>query len=260
MSGSHPKLSIITVCFNSAKTIEHTIKSVISQGYDALEYIIVDGGSTDGTLEIIKKYSSHISQWISEKDEGISDAFNKGIRLATGEIVGIINSDDRYIDGAFKALISAYDESVDIYRGNIILWNMETGGQVREAPTIGMPLSGWKINVCHQGVFIRKDAYERYGLFDTVLKYNMDLDLLLRFEHAGARSKYIDYDMAYFTMSGITFSGFTREQREEMESIIRKNGGSTLDIWRYRMIKYTKMFLKKMIGIDRVLRIKNKVL
>lgn len=260
MNGSHPGLSIITVCFNSAKTIEHTIKSVISQGYDELEYIVVDGGSTDGTLEIIKKYSDHISQWVSEKDEGISDAFNKGIKLATGEIIGIINSDDRYIDGAIKALISDYDESIDIYRGNIILWNMETGNQVREVPTIGIPLSGWKSNVCHQGVFIRKDAYERYGFFDIALRYNMDLDLLLRFEHAGARSRYIDYDMAYFTMSGITFSGSTREQRAEMESIIRKNGGSDLDIWRYRMIKYTKMILKKMIGIDRVLRIKNKVL
>lgn len=260
MRGFRPKLSIVTVCFNSAKTIEHTIKSVISQGYDDLEYIIVDGGSTDGTLEIIKKYNDHITQWLSEKDDGISDAFNKGIKLATGELVGIINSDDRYIDGAFKALTDVYDESIDIYRGNIILWNMETGRQVREVPTIGMPLTGWKINVCHQGVFIRKDAYEKYGFFDVALKYNMDLDLLWRFEHAGAKTRYIDFDMAYFTMSGITFSGFTREQREEMEGIIRKNGGSGRDVWKYRMIKYTKMAFKKMIGIDRVLRIKNKIL
>ena len=260
MSKYHPKLSIVTVCLNSVKTLERTIESVLNQDYKNIEYIVIDGGSTDGTLEIIKKYSNYITLWISEKDNGISDAFNKGIKFATGEIVGIINSDDCYREGAFKKLINAYDENIDIYRGNIIFWNTKTGNQVSEVPTIGMPLSGWKINVCHQGVFICRKAYEKYGLFDTDLKYNMDFDLLLRFEHAGAKSKYIDYDMAYFTMSGVTFSGFTKEQRLEMEGVIRKNGGNSLDVWKYRIIKYTKISLKKVIGIDRVLRMKNRVL
>lgn len=254
-----PKLSIITVCFNSASTIEQTIQSVISQNYENVEYIIVDGGSTDGTLDIIRKYESQISRWVSEKDRGISDAFNKGIRLATGEIIGIINSDDCYTEGAFHALAGAYDESVDIYRGRIIFWNLETGSKVSEAPTIGMPYCGWRVNVCHQGVFIRRDAYERYGFFDIKLKYNMDFDLLLRFEHAGAVSKLVDYDMACFTMSGVTFSGFNREQRLEMETVIRRNGGTAFDIWKYRAIKYMKLMVKKTLGIDKVLRIKNKV-
>lgn len=258
MQEQSPKISIITVCYNSEKTLEQTIKSVLKQKYGNLEYIIIDGGSTDGTVDIIKKYENSITRWISEKDDGISDAFNKGIRMATGEIVGIINSDDSYCEGAFDKLASEYDKNVDIYRGAIILWNLETGSKVSETPTINMPLTGWKVNVCHQGVFIRRDAYERFGLFDVSLRYNMDFDLLLRFEHAGAKSKKIDYEMAYFTMSGITFSGFTRQQRIEMENIIKKNGGNNIDIWRYRVIKYIKIIVKKTIGIDQVLRIKNK--
>ena len=259
MNVENPKLSIITVCFNSEKTIERTIESVIDQKYDNLEYIIVDGGSTDGTIDIIKKHEDYISKWISEPDKGISDAFNKGIKMATGELVGIINSDDCYTPGAFKKLIDAYEKDIDIYRGRIILWNTETGSRVSEAPTIGMPLTGLRVNVCHQGVFVRKDAYERYGLFDVSFKYNMDFDLLLRFEHKGAKSKFVDYDMAYFTMSGVTFSGFDKDQRQEMENIIRKNGGTGADVWKYRIIKYTKLFLKRVIGIDRILRMKNSV-
>ena len=258
MRVAYPKLSIITVCYNSEKTLERTIRSVIDQNYENLEYIIVDGGSKDRTVDIIKKYDKHISRWISEPDKGISDAFNKGIRMATGEIIGIINSDDCYTKGAFDKLADAYDEKTEIYRGKIILWNTETGSKVSEAPTINMPYTGWKVNVCRQGVFVRRDAYDRYGIFDVSLKFNMDFDLLLRFERSGAKSKYIDYDMAYFTMSGVTFSGFNKSQRQEMERIIRQNGGKELDVWKYRIIKYIKMFVKKVIGIDRVLRMKNR--
>lgn len=257
MPESKPKISIITVCFNSEKTIERTIQSVINQNYDNLEYIIVDGGSIDQTIEVIKKYEKHIDKWISEPDKGISDAFNKGIKMSSGEIIGIINSDDCYTEGAITKIAEEYDKEIDIYRGRIILWNTETGNRVSETPTIGLPLSGLITNVCHQGVFIRKDAYERYGIFDVSLKYNMDFDLLLRFEHAGAKSKLVNHDLAYFTMSGITFSGFNKNQREEMERIIRNNGGKNTDIWKYRVIKYSKILIKKVFGIDTVLRIKN---
>ena len=95
-----PKISIITITFNSEKTLEETIESVLSQNYPNLEYLIIDGGSSDGTLEIVKRYKDKIDFVISEPDRGISDAFNKGIRYATGEIVGIINSDDLLLPDA----------------------------------------------------------------------------------------------------------------------------------------------------------------
>lgn len=103
------KVSVITVCYNSANTIEKTIKSVISQDYGDIEYIIIDGGSNDGTLDIIDKYKDKISILISEPDKGIYDAMNKGIRIASGEIVGMINSDDWYgpytVGAAARAMI-----------------------------------------------------------------------------------------------------------------------------------------------------------
>ena len=103
------KVSIITVCYNSAKTIEHTIKSVAGQDYGNIEYIIIDGGSTDGTLDIIDRYKDKISVLVSEPDEGIYDAMNKGISIASGELIGMINSDDWYgpytVSAAVRAMI-----------------------------------------------------------------------------------------------------------------------------------------------------------
>ena len=118
-----PKISIITITFNSEKTLEETIESVLSQNYPNLEYLIIDGGSSDGTLEIVKRYKDKIDFVISEPDRGISDAFNKGIRYATGEIVGIINSDDLLLPDALHKVAENYDSNVGVYRGNTVIWN-----------------------------------------------------------------------------------------------------------------------------------------
>lgn len=252
-----PKISIITISFNSENTIERTIKSVINQKYDNLEYIVIDGGSSDNTVNIIKEYSDHITKWVSEKDEGISDAFNKGICFATGEIIGIINSDDGLEPGALNMLASRYEPDVDVYRGNIFFWNEETNKKIRETPSMKFNYSGLGLRFCHQGTFVSRKAYKSYGVFNKDYKYNMDYDLLIRFQNHGAKFKYIDFDMAYFTMKGITFSEFTKSQREEWEKIIVTNGGTTLDILKYRIVKYSKMAVKKLINIDTLLRIKN---
>ena len=253
----YPKISIITISYNSEKTIERTIKSVIDQHYDKLEYIIVDGGSKDSTVDIIKKYDQYISKWISEKDHGISDAFNKGIKMASGEIIGIINSDDGYLPNAFNKLARHYDSKVDVYKGNIIFWNEKTGKRIREKPSKKMRYSGIGLRLCHQGTFVRKDAYERFGVFDEKLRYNMDLDLLFRFERNGAQFKFVDEDLAYFTMEGVTFEQTTEKQMDEMKAIIVKNGGNAFDILTYSVVKRIKMFIKETVGIDRVLYFKN---
>ena len=118
-----PKISIVTITFNSENTVEETIKSVISQDYSNLEYIIIDGASTDRTLEVVNKYRDRIARIVSEPDKGISDAFNKGIRYATGDVIGIINSDDILLPGALQAVAAAYEEGVGVYRGNICTGN-----------------------------------------------------------------------------------------------------------------------------------------
>ena len=101
------KISIVTVCYNSAATIERAIQSVLSQSYPDVEYIVIDGGSADGTVDIIKKYQSKIAHFVSEKDGGIYDAMNKGIALATGDVVGILNSDDRYANDNVLSVVRA---------------------------------------------------------------------------------------------------------------------------------------------------------
>ncbi|MGY5815378.1 glycosyltransferase [Vibrio cincinnatiensis] len=107
------KVSIITVCYNSEKTIEDTIRSVVSQDYDDIEYIIVDGGSTDHTHDIVTKYSDNIDIYLSEKDDGLYDAMNKGIKLASGGLVGILNSDDVLADRSIIARVVEAAKNVD---------------------------------------------------------------------------------------------------------------------------------------------------
>ena len=253
----NPKISIITISYNSAKTIERAILSVLNQGYDNLEYIIVDGGSEDGTTEIINKYNKKIAKWVSEPDKGISDAFNKGISFATGDIIGIINSDDGLEPGALEVIGREYDKNTDVYRGNIIFWNEDTNCKTREVPSMKFSYSGLGLRCCHQSTFITKEAYQKYGIYNTAYKYNMDFDLLLRFQNQGAKFKYLNYDIAYFTMGGITFSKTNKDQMLEMEDIIISNGGKKGDVLAYRIVKSIKNFVKKIIKIDWVLRIKN---
>ena len=115
------KVSMITICYNAEKTIAKTIESVLSQDYENLEYIIVDGGSKDHTIDIIKSYENEKIRWISEKDNGISDAFNKGIKMATGDFIGLINADDYLLPHAIANLILACHECTDVLYGNTIV-------------------------------------------------------------------------------------------------------------------------------------------
>ena len=170
MANYIPKVSIITITFNSENTLERAIKTIIDQRYENLEYIIVDGGSKDGTLDIINKYSNYISKWISEPDKGIADAFNKGIGLATGDVIGIINSDDGLEAGALIALAENYNPAIDVYKGNIFFWNEDSNKKIREVPSMHSSYSGWKLRLCHQGTFVTKKSYEKYGVFDINLK------------------------------------------------------------------------------------------
>ena len=180
------KVSIITIAKNSEKTIEDALRSVADQSYPDIEYIVIDGGSTDGTVDIIDRYRDKIAKVVSEKDGGIFEAFNKGIGMATGDIVGILNSDDMYADSSVidnvmeKFQSSAVDtvygdlEYVDTVNTSKVLryWN---AGEYNRSKF----KAGWMPP--HPTLFVRRSLYKKYGAFNTEMKISSDYELILRF-------------------------------------------------------------------------------
>lgn len=253
-----PKISIITISYNAKDTIERTIKSVITQSYANTEYIIVDGGSCDGTISIIEKYRSKVDVLISEPDKGISDAFNKGIRVASGDLIGIVNADDWLEKNALEFISREYDSKVDMYRCNIFLVDEQSGVRIIERPTLYFTVKKAITNVCHQGTFITKTAYMKYGVYDCSLKYKMDWDLLLRFSNYNVKVKYIDKCIANYSLGGLTFrKGDNYEKNRESYYILKKNGANCIDIAIYFSVKLIKYFIKSFISIHTRLVIKN---
>ena len=243
-----PKISIITICYNSEKTLAEAIESVLAQDYPALELIIIDGGSTDGSLDIINRYRQQIAVVVSEKDKGISDAFNKGIHQASGELIGILNSDDIMLPGALHHIAEQYDGATDVYRGNMLLWNADTGLKVIEKPSLRFPRIPFIIHVCHGGTFITREAYRKHGGYDIQMKYMMDLDLLTRFYNQGLRFKHIDAEIEAFRIGGVTNSPL-RAKREEIRYFILKNGGNKIQYYIYYTALWMQDALKRLLNL-----------
>ena len=169
-----PLISIVTVVLNGSDYLEETILSVINQSYDNVEYIVIDGGSTDATIDIIKKYEDMIDYWVSEKDNGIYDAMNKGISLCSGDIVGILNSDDYYVKDAFQIVRSEFEENADLIYCDFNFMKQD----ILSRKSSNHNLLHWTMSVFHPSVFIRKSIYKKYGLFDSSLKISADYKLL----------------------------------------------------------------------------------
>ena len=178
------KISIITVCFNSSKTIEKTLQSVKNQVYNNIEYIVLDGNSTDGTLKIIESYKEIISKYSSEKDNGLYDAMNKGIALATGDIIGILNSDDIFTDNYVLENIAKFHlrNSVDASVGNITQFN-ENGKIVRKYSAKNWHPAKLKVGFMppHPAIFFKRDLFERYGNYKLDFVSGADYELIVRF-------------------------------------------------------------------------------
>lgn len=183
------KISIITVTFNSRKTIRDTIDSVFSQTYEDIEYIVKDGGSKDDTLDICREYEPKFGgrmKIISEPDEGIYDAMNKGIEIATGDIVGILNSDDLLFDNhVISDMVHTFSEyCVDCIYGDLVFVKADNindlvrswlGSQYLK----GVFSKGWA--PAHPTFYVKKECYDRFGLYDTSMKVSADFDLMMRF-------------------------------------------------------------------------------
>jgi len=178
-------ISLITVSFNASNTIADALQSVAEQSYRNIEHIIVDGASADHTMQVVDRFP-HVSRKISEKDEGIYFAMNKGISMATGDVIGILNADDRYADDSvLQRVVDAFqDPAVDAVYGNLVFVDPErTDRIVRRWQSSPHQIQdfyyGWMPP--HPTFFVRKSIYEQYGLFNTRLKSAADYELMLRF-------------------------------------------------------------------------------
>lgn len=211
------KISIITITYNSEATLEETIKSVIAQDYPELEYIIVDGLSQDGTMDIVRRYADNISVVISEKDNGISDAFNKGIRAATGDVIGIINSDDMLMPGALQAVATQMRENTDVLYGKA--YRLYEDGSTREYLPRDLKIFTYKMPLVHPATFVRKAAYEKYGYFNVDYRYCMDRAVLYQMYRGGAGFQYIDEFLAYYRMGGTSENQYWNGTLKEGEQI-----------------------------------------
>ena len=252
-----PLISIITICYNSSASIEETIRSVLAQEYPLLDFVIIDGGSTDGTQAIVERYRSRLGYYTSEPDEGISDAFNKGIAAARGDIIGIINSDDILLPGALEQMAAAFDGQTDVYRGNVVVANEETHFRGREIPSMKFPLAPLTIRCAHQGTFITPEAYCTYGGYDKKFRYMMDYDLLTRFYQRGARFKYVDADIAEFRLGGVSGAP-SYKKRYDILHVVLNNGGSHLRAIYYYiymvLFDVTKRTVIRLFGLNTLKR------
>ncbi|CAN5194542.1 N/A [soil metagenome] len=187
-----PKISIITPSYNQGKYLEETILSILNQNYPNLEYIIIDGGSTDESVEIIKKYEERIHYWVSEPDEGQTHAINKGFKKATGDLVAWMNSDDIYFENAFKHVAQAFNQAhgnFDVYFGDKANID-EEGAVIREY--LYPPFSGLGIkyttnmNISNQSTFWKKELFDKFGYLDEDIQFAMDYEYFLRLYMKGA--------------------------------------------------------------------------
>ena len=196
-------ISIITITYNSEKHLEQTIQSIINQTYKIIQYIIIDGGSTDSTLDIIKKYADNISYWISEPDKGIADAMNKGLKIAQGDYVLFLHSDD-YLENenAIENASQFLDRDHEIF-----LFNLYYSDNSHKSLVKPRGLGWWtniKTGVLHQSVLCSKTLFEKIGDFDTNFKIAMDYDFFLRAYRAGVKAKHINFTLSVMRKTGVS--------------------------------------------------------
>ena len=213
-----PRISIVTPCLNQAEFLERTILSVLNQDYPNLEYIVIDGGSTDGSTEIIRKYKKYLAYCVSEPDGGQADALNKGYGRSTGAILGWQNSDDVYLSGAFHSVINTFRQlpDADLVFGNIhfIDDDDEKCGELRFTPFRRSSLIYEGTMLSNQGAFWTRELFQRAGPLDSSLTFSMDYEFYLR---ASAHGKLV------FTRR---FLGAFRLQRESKSATISGIGRS----------------------------------
>ncbi len=206
------KFSVITISYNAGEAVRKTVDSVLRQDLTDIEYLFIDGASTDNTKEIIvdcieKLENRGISvKFISEPDKGISDAFNKGILCAEGEIIVILNAADTMMEGTLQKVQHEFDQGIDVLYGNVLFCDEKRNLNWIRKSQSEKALGKLKYSMVlqHPATYIRKSAYKEYGLYDISYRYCMDEELLYRFFISGAKFKYMDYTCTCMQAGGVS--------------------------------------------------------
>ena len=244
------KISIITVVWNNKKTIKDAIDSVLNQTYKDIEYIIVDGASSDGTVEVVKSYGDKITKFVSEKDNGLYDAMNKGIALTTGNVVGILNSDDFYIDEfVIQKVVKVFEEKQcdSMFADLVFVKPDDLEKTVRYYDSSKFHPSkfayGWM--PAHPTFFVKRDMYEKYGVFRTDLKIAADFDILARFLYTHKISySYMNEILVKMRVGGVStsFSSIWINNVEALR-VCKENGIDT------NIFKILSKYPSKILGL-----------
>lgn len=249
-------ISIITPTFNSEKTIEKNVRSIINQTYKNFEHIIIDNQSKDNTSSIINKIyeennllnSLHI---INEPDKGIADAFNKGIRTAKGEVIGILNSDDRYFNNnVFRKVVEAFNDNETIFvHGDVYFDDPVYGSNIRRpllCPiTTTMPYN-------HPTMFFRREIYEKYGAYDESYRFTMDYELIMRYEKKisdfRSKGKYLKGEPIAVMHSGGASWKYEKESIKEYKNALKKYGFWNFNAKKEYFLRIFRTRLKKIFS------------
>lgn len=223
-----PKISVVTICYNTVTEIEKTLISVINQSYPNMEYIVIDGGSTDGTVDIIRKYADRIAVFISETDNGIYDAMNKGIRYVTGDWVCFINSGDLFFSKSIldEVFMSEYD-AADILYGDVVLDYSEYGLITKKMDTL--KANRIPLDICHQSTFTKASVLKKY-LYDTSFEIYADINTFYLMWKDGYKYHYVPKSIAIFEgFGGISSTKLFQCLKESMK--IQNNKWYNSTVW-----------------------------
>ena len=237
-------ISVITVCYNSGKTIRHTLRSVREQTFWNVEHIIVDGGSVDNTMEVVAAEGLHVTKVVSEKDSGIYDAMNKGLKLATGDVVAFLNADDFYKDSEVLARVAMVmqAEQLDALYGDVEFFRPGMQDTVARRYNSGRFTAGrlgWGWMPAHPALFVNRAVFERYGIFRTDYHIAGDFEFIARvFKHPELRHRHLPQSLVRMQMGGVSTSGWraTLQLNREMMRACRANAIATN--WFKMLLRY----------------------
>ncbi|WPU99707.1 glycosyltransferase family 2 protein [Mucilaginibacter sp. cycad4] len=234
----NPRLSVITIVYNNVRDIERTIRSVINQSYANIEYVIIDGLSNDGTLQVIDKYKDHIAKLISEKDEGIYDAMNKGLALASGDYVIFMNSGDEFYDNETVAAVFASADDADIYYGEteMIADDGSSLGQRRHKAPARFTWKGFKygMSISHQAIYIRRSLADPY---DRRYQLSSDIDWIIRAAKKTRKIVNVNRYVAKYLVGGMSKKKH-RQSLVERFDIMKRNYGLIPTVFNHFVIAF----------------------